>query len=113
MKPEIFATKTLLLLRVAYIDLIQIILAPFIDFSRQMLLLSAYELPAGMPWRMCSWSAKFDVRAGRWTEIQLVILVDANGRAELAGSEKQRRGFGKKPSCQAGPVLANEKTSAS
>ena len=38
-----------------------------------------------------------DGRAGRWTEIHLVILVDANEPAELAGSE-QRHGFGKKPS---------------
>ena len=84
-----------------------------LDFSGRMQLLSAYELPAGVPWRMCSWSAKFDGRAGRWTEIHLVILVDANGPVELAGSERQRRGFGKKPSCPAGLVLANEKTSAS
>ena len=77
-----------------------------------MQLLSAYELPAGVPWRMCSWSAKFDGRAGRWTEIHLVRLLDVNGSAHLAGSKQKRRDFGEKPSCPAGPVLSNEKTSA-
>ena len=67
-----------------------------------MQLLSAYELPAGMPWRMCSWSAKFDGRAGRWTEIHLVRLLDVNGSAHLAGSKQKRRDFGEKPSCPAG-----------